>query len=75
MSTPSELDAGAYATPDDLAEVQAIVMARLDKIELEQAAAAAKHDEVRKALDDLLGEMGQMCSYLAAVAERLRANS
>ncbi len=62
-------------TSDDLAQVEAIVMARLDQIEQDQKAEVAHREAVREALDDLLGEMGQMCAYLATVADRLRAKS
>lgn len=62
-------------TSEDLADVESLVMKRLDRIEHEQAAEAARREALREALDDLLGEMGQMCSYLASVADRLRAKS
>lgn len=66
----------------DLAEVESLIMARLDGIERRQAQAEiehkALHDRIESrvlVLDELLAEMSRMCGYLAAVTERLRANS
>jgi hypothetical protein len=73
MSTPTDIGLADFTS--ELAQVEALMMARLDKIEREQEAEVAKREALRAALDDLLGEMGQMCSYLASVAERLKANS
>lgn len=75
MRTTGIADSGAGLDADDLAEVESAVMARLDKIERTQAEAALENEALRQAFDEVLCEIGQMCSYLASVTERLRANS
>lgn len=71
----SLIDDGQRAGHEDLAEVEAIVMARLSMYDASLADVRAELAEVRQRQDEALDYLAAMCETLASGFERLRKTS